>query len=228
MKVHNWWLHHEDLFSCIKFSSFNYICRNLTKLTQFIFVYREYAMHSATCHVLLDTKNMVGIAFELIWSDYVLRRTIRGHCAQQRKTRIQCDNAYFDGGYAHIVAISMSHAVWNICFICVMTVFLYVSNKQFAISPYLHFCVLKIWYLPLKTFSLHDNNDECMLLTDMQHSHPHITFYQDVVFLCWVGVIFFNECLYGPTWVDLWYFTYFGFIIKNKHTTIISVKFSTQ
>ena len=38
----------------------------------------------------------------------------------------------------------------------------------------------------------HDNNDECMLLADMQHSHPHITLYPEVIILSWGGRIFHN------------------------------------
>ena len=40
-----------------------------------------------------------------------------------------------------------------------------------------------------KLFSRHDNNDECMLFTDIQHSQLHMTFYQEVVFCSWGGII---------------------------------------
>ena len=76
----------------------------------------------------------------MCWSDYELGRSICGHCVQQRKPYFQCGNGYFDYGYAHIVDIAMSDAVWNICFTSGMTVFLYLSNKKLAISPDLLLC----------------------------------------------------------------------------------------
>ena len=54
---------------------------------------------------------MVGLTFELCWHDSGLGRSIRGHIAQQRKAHFQCGHAYFDDGYAHIVAIVMSDSV---------------------------------------------------------------------------------------------------------------------
>ena len=90
---------------------------------------------------------MVGIPFKIFWSVYLPGISIRGHWAQQIKTHFQWDKAYFYDGYAHLVAISRSDAVWNIWFPCGVTVFVYVSNKQFSISPSLMFCALHIWSL---------------------------------------------------------------------------------
>ena len=55
--------------------------------------------------------------------------------------------------------------------------------------------VLYIIYLIFKLFkkcSHHGNNDKCMILADMQRSHPHIILYQEVIFLIWDGRIFSN------------------------------------
>ena len=84
------------------------------------------------------------------------------------KINLQCGNAYFDDGYAHIVSIAMPHAVFNTCLTCGITGFSYVSNKRLAISPELLFCALQLWYLSfIKQLSCHDNNDEWMLLEYM-------------------------------------------------------------
>ena len=53
-------------------------------------------------------------------------------------------------------------------------------------------CFWKIKNLILKFFqkrSCHDNNYECMLFADMKHSHPHITFYWEVILFSWGGRI---------------------------------------
>ena len=42
---------------------------------------------------------------------------------------------------------------------------------------------MKVPYLSSLIVSRHDINEECMLLADMQHSHPHITLYQEAIFL---------------------------------------------
>ena len=52
--------------------------------------------------------------------------------------------------------------------------------------------ILRITTLIFKFFkkrSRNDNNDECMLLEDMQHSQQHMTLYQEVIFLSWGGKI---------------------------------------
>ena len=67
--------------------------------------------------------------------------------------------------------------------------FLYVLNKLLAISAELLSCALKLLFLD-KKHSHHNNNDEYMLLEDMQHSHPHIILYQEVIFLSWYGRMF--------------------------------------
>ena len=38
--------------------------------------------------------------------------------------------------------------------------------------------------------SCHDNNEKCMLLEYIQHSHPHINCYWEVMFLSWDDRIF--------------------------------------
>ena len=126
---------------------------------------------------------------------YVSRhgRSIRGHCAQQRKSHLQCGNAYFYNVYAHIVAIAMSYSFWNICLPCGMTVFLYVSYKLLDISPDLLFCTLQLWYLRIfQKRSCNDNNDEFMFFMGMQYSHPHMTFYRELICFGWGGRIFRN------------------------------------
>ena len=58
-----------------------------------------------------------------------------------------------------------------------------------AISPDLLFCALQLWYLIFQKRSRHDNNYEYMLLEDIQHSHPHINLYREVIFFSWGGRI---------------------------------------
>ena len=84
----------------------------------------------------------------------------------------------------------MSDAIRNIWFPCGTKECLYVSNKLLAISPDLLFCALQLLSFNFfKKHSRHDNNYECMLLADMQHSHPHITMYWEVTFFSWGGRI---------------------------------------
>ena len=134
---------------------------------------------------------MIGITFELCWYDYVLGRSIHGNFEQQRKTHFQCGNAYFDYGYAHIVAISMLYAVWNICFPCGVTLF-YMSQINNWAFHQTFFFVNYIFDFLIQKRSRHDNNYEWIILVYMQHSHPHINLYQEVIFFSWVVMIFYK------------------------------------
>ena len=49
-----------------------------------------------------------------------------------------------------------------------------------------NFCITDL-VLTLKKSSHHDNNDECMLLEDMQHSHSQIILHPEVIYLSWYG-----------------------------------------
>ena len=53
-------------------------------------------------------------------------------------------------------------------------------------------CIIALIFKFFKKLSIHDNNDKRMLLSDMQHSHQHMTLYQEVIFLTWGGRIFRN------------------------------------
>ena len=86
----------------------------------------------------------MGLTFECFWYDSVLGRSIRGHWAQQHKTPLQYGYTYWDDLYAHIIDITMSHAVLNTCLLCGMTVFLYASNKLLALLKDLLF-VIRYW-----------------------------------------------------------------------------------
>ena len=72
MKVHNWWLHHDKLFYCIIFCSYNCICISLIQLVLFIFFERASTMHITTCNVLIDMKNYdwsnILIVLILLWT----------------------------------------------------------------------------------------------------------------------------------------------------------------
>ena len=60
-------------------------------------------------------------------------------------------------------------------------------------SPYLLFC--ELWILSLRCLrwlSLHVNKEECILLTNMQHSQPHISFYWSEILLSWGGNMLCN------------------------------------
>ena len=70
----------------------------------------------------------------------------------------------------------------EIVFICLKYTILY------SIGPYfLHVTtlILKLF----KYFPRHDNDEKCMILLDMQHSQPYVTFYLEVIFLVWYGRI---------------------------------------
>ena len=85
----------------------------------------------------------------------------------------------------------MSDDVLNTCLPCVMTEFLYVSNKQ--IDHFTRNSVLRITTLTFdfsKKISHHGNNYECIILADIRHSQPHMNFYYEVIILSWGGVIF--------------------------------------
>ena len=62
-------MHHDKLFSCTKFCSYNWICGIRTKLIPFIFIERASDMHSKMCNVLIDMRTDGGdnIWIVLIW-----------------------------------------------------------------------------------------------------------------------------------------------------------------
>ena len=147
-------------------------------------------MHVTMCNYVIHTKTYFwtdrGIVF--IW--LFTWKINTGTLFTTTKKYFQYVNAYFDVGYARIFAIAMSDDVLNICLPCGRIEFLYVSKSRFAVSPDLLFCALQLWSLSFsKKRSRNDNNDECMLLEDMQHSQQHMTLYQEVIFLSWGGKI---------------------------------------
>ena len=90
-------------------------------------------------------KHIVGITFELCWSDSVLGISIHVHCSQHCITHFQWGNSYLDGFYAHIVVKAILDAVLNMCLPCGMTKKLHVSNRWLVISPDL-FCAWRLWH----------------------------------------------------------------------------------
>ena len=54
---------------------------------------------------------MIGLKFELCWSDFGLENQYMEITHKKEKHISNLVNAYFDDGYAHIVAITMSDAV---------------------------------------------------------------------------------------------------------------------
>ena len=69
MEVHNLWLHHEKLFSCIIFGIYNWICRSFTQLKCFRFVKMVPSVHSIMWNVLIHMKtyDWDNILIVLIW-----------------------------------------------------------------------------------------------------------------------------------------------------------------
>ena len=99
-------------------------------------------------------------------------------------------NSYFDGKCTHIFSIAISDTVFNIWLPRGMKEIRYVSNTPLVISP--HFCFERYNFdiYVFQKLSHHDNNYEWMLFADNQHSQPHMTLYQGVIFFCWGGIIF--------------------------------------
>ena len=52
-----------------------------------------------------------------------------------------------------------------------------------------NFCFVRYNFDFFKKWSHYDNNDECTIFEDVQHSQPHMILYQEVVFLSWGGRI---------------------------------------
>ena len=88
-------------------------------------VHMTCTVQRAICWYTL--KHIVWLTWELVWSDYLLVRSMHGNFVKQHKTRLQCSNAYFNDGYTHIVAISISDDVLNMCLLFGMEEF-YISQ----------------------------------------------------------------------------------------------------
>ena len=107
--------HHDNLFSCIQFSSYNWICRSITQLTLFIFVERASSVQSTMCNVMIHMKTYGGdnIWIFLIWFFNWDINPCTLHIATQHIFTMWKRTMYY--GYSRIVDIAMSYDVWNIC-----------------------------------------------------------------------------------------------------------------
>ena len=183
MEVHNLWLHHDKLFSCIKSGSYNGICKNLTQLTLFLFIQMVSTIHITTCNVLIHMKTYcwANIWIVLIWFwtwkiNLCKLCTTMKHIFPMRERKIwwwirtHCFHRHVRWYLKHMLTMWHDRV-------------LYVSNKWLAISSDLLFCALQLLFLIFPTKQpRHDNKDECMIFADMQHSHPHMNLYLKIIF----------------------------------------------
>ena len=105
----------------------------------------------------------------------------------KRNTQFQCDNAWYDGLYAHNVYVAIPDAVWWLRRpLGTKQLYIYQRydwpfHRNLCIFPWV-FDFFRWWYY-------HDSKYICIILADMKQSQPQITLYHADIFLGWCGKI---------------------------------------
>ena len=115
--------------------------------------------------------------------------TILVHWGKQWNTHFQFGSACWSDGKGHIVVMAMAGG-----FVYMMTIWPHIILIGFKellfISHELLFCAFWLSYFSFfKKLSFSVNKDKCILLSDIQHSHPHIIVWHVEIFLSWGGGI---------------------------------------
>ena len=146
MEVQKLLLHNDKLFFLINFLSTNYICKNLTQLTLFIFIEREFSIHNKMYNVMIHMKTYGGdkIWIFLIWL-----------CTWKINLWTLCTTTHhtfpiWKWIFWWWVCTHCCHCYFRCClkilFPCSMVLFLYVSNEWLVVFPDFLFCALQLWY----------------------------------------------------------------------------------
>ena len=125
--------------------------------------------------IFLMWTRIVGhmVLFVLCYSWLIV--TIPVHVEQYRNTYFQCGKSCLLYVKSHIVDMAVSNYLYIYVTMRHYRIFISLINKTFYFTRSSVLCVMTLVFNFFIWLSLHVNKDKCILLADIQHSHPHIT-----------------------------------------------------